>query len=93
MLPRHAERRLQPMPPSSLSTAAPLALLPPAGLKALRAAGDGSTRFRVLLSDGRHSHPAMLATGLSHLVTAGALREGGILRVDDFMCQDIHGKR
>ncbi|KAL6624800.1 hypothetical protein ACP70R_032121 [Stipagrostis hirtigluma subsp. patula] len=60
-----------------------------------RVAG-GSTaaeRYRLVLSDGVHSQLAVVATSLNRLVSDGALRRGSVVRVLDYICSAVLGRR
>ncbi|KAL6624796.1 hypothetical protein ACP70R_032117 [Stipagrostis hirtigluma subsp. patula] len=53
----------------------------------------GAERYRILLSDGVHSQPGFLASSLNHLVSDGALRRGTVVRLLDYICSFLQGRR
>ena len=58
-----------------------------------QANASGQQRYRVNLSDGRHYVQAMLATQMVELVDRGDFAQGAIVRLEEFMCNPIHGRR
>lgn len=50
-------------------------------------------RFRFMASDGHHQVSCMLATQLANLVSSSQLCDNTVLRVDDFICNNISGKK
>ncbi|RCV06480.1 hypothetical protein SETIT_1G166000v2 [Setaria italica] len=52
-----------------------------------------SERYRMTLSDGAHSHQAILATAFNPFVWDGTLRVGTIVHLNEFICNTIHDKR
>ncbi|VDM30217.1 unnamed protein product [Hydatigera taeniaeformis] len=60
------------------------------GYKNVPGSNAGQNRYRLLLSDGVKSHSfAMLATQLNHLVEAGKLLNGSIIRLKKFVCNNV----
>lgn len=53
---------------------------------------EGQDRFRVILSDGTHFIQGMLATQLKGVVDSGELQQDSIVRVNDFMNNNIQGR-
>ncbi|KAL6619660.1 hypothetical protein ACP70R_034799 [Stipagrostis hirtigluma subsp. patula] len=53
----------------------------------------GAERYRILLSDGVHSQQGFLASSLNHLVSGGALRRGTVVRLLDYICSFVQGRR
>lgn len=47
----------------------------------------------MMLSDGVHLQQSMLATQLNNFVTTGALKIGSVLRLNDFICNLVHGRK
>jgi hypothetical protein len=68
-------------------------LVLPAGIKRLQNAQAQHDRFRVLLSDGEFSHSCMLATQLADLVHSNALKEGSIVTLLDYICNQVQNKK
>ena len=50
-------------------------------------------RFRVALSDGEYYVHAMLATQLVDCVKSGEMGPGTIVRLIDFLCNVVHGRK
>ncbi|KAL6619664.1 hypothetical protein ACP70R_034803 [Stipagrostis hirtigluma subsp. patula] len=50
-------------------------------------------RYRLVLSDGVHSQLAVAATSLNRLVSDGDLRRGSVVRVLDYICSAVQGRR
>lgn len=67
----------------------------PTGIKKLNNSQQqpGSDRFRLLLSDGEFSYSAMLATQFSHVVLSGQIKETSIIRVIDYLCNQLQEKK
>jgi hypothetical protein len=63
------------------------------GMKPLKSQGGGRELMRVLLSDGVHSHPCLLASQLSELVASGGLRQGAIVSLHDWVGNAVAGKK
>ncbi|GJN36321.1 hypothetical protein PR202_gb25170 [Eleusine coracana subsp. coracana] len=57
------------------------------------AATAASQRCLLLLSDGVHTQRGALATCLTHLVRDGDLRRGTVVRVLDYVCTIVQGRR
>ncbi|KAJ4779252.1 Replication A 70 kDa DNA-binding subunit [Rhynchospora pubera] len=56
-------------------------------------AQNTTERYRMLLSDGAHTQQAMLATQLNSLVKEGNLQAGSIVRLNEYICNEIQGRR
>ena len=52
----------------------------------------GAARYRLLLSDGRHTRPVMLATNTHHLVEGGALAPNALVRLRVCKSVSVAGK-
>ena len=52
----------------------------------------GAARYRLLLSDGRHTRPVMLATNNHHLVEGGALAPNALVRLRVCKSVSVAGK-
>ena len=50
-------------------------------------------RYRLILNDGEFYQQGMLTTQLNHLVTSGALKEGTIVRLNEFIIQKVGQRR
>lgn len=50
-------------------------------------------RYRLAVSDGEHFMQAMLATQLNHLVTEKEVMSNSIVRLNDFISQEVSSKR
>ena len=61
-------------------------------VKTVAGGSAGNPRYRVVLSDGSLFVQGMLATQMAHLVQSGQLRENSVIRVDDFMKNDVAGR-
>jgi replication factor A1 len=55
--------------------------------------GTSSPRYRLSVSDGDHCQQAMLATQLNSLVADGSLELNTVLRMNDFIANEIANKR
>jgi len=56
--------------------------------------GQGADRYRLLLSDGVHSHSsAMLATQLNDKVDSGELSQFAVIKLVKYLCNQIQGDR
>lgn len=55
--------------------------------------GTGVTRYRLQISDGVRYQQAMLATQLNNCVAEGALQVNSVVRMRDFICNEVSGKR
>lgn len=67
-------------------------------IKKIEPAGNGNNlngpdRYRVLLSDGDHIVQGMLATQKNELVISGQLIENSVVRLLDFLCNDVKGRK
>jgi replication factor A1 len=56
-------------------------------------AGPSPERYRVICSDGQHYLLGMLATQLNARVASKELDAFTIIRVDDYLCQPVQGRR
>ena len=54
---------------------------------------DASGRFRLIASDGAHAIQGLFAQGLNAKCAAGEIVKYSILRVRDYVLQDVNGKR
>ncbi|KAG0479184.1 hypothetical protein HPP92_013903 [Vanilla planifolia] len=50
-------------------------------------------RYRMLLSDGVHHQQGMLATQMNDIVKSGQLQKGSIVKLNEFFCNTIQGRR
>lgn len=50
-------------------------------------------RYRLVISDGIHFQQAMLATQLNELVNDGKLQPKCIVRLNEYICNTVHGRR
>lgn len=66
---------------------------PVPGIKPLKSSSGGRELMRVLLSDGTHSHCGLLTTPLSALVASGGLRQGAIVRLQDWVANVVKGHK
>ncbi|KAF6982814.1 hypothetical protein CFC21_001155 [Triticum aestivum] len=57
------------------------------------ASAGGTDRYRFLLSDGVHSQEGILVPSLDSLVRTGRLRDGTVIRVLDYVCNSVCGRR
>ncbi|KAK3249417.1 hypothetical protein CYMTET_41152 [Cymbomonas tetramitiformis] len=55
--------------------------------------GSAAERFRLVLSDGHHWGQAMLATQLNHLVTTEQVKEGTVMRLQEYICNVVQGRK
>ncbi len=55
--------------------------------------GSNNERFRLAMSDGQQWMSGMLATQLNELVKSKQIGIGVMLRVDEFITNDLQGKR
>eukprot|EP01104_Vermistella_antarctica_P004477 TRINITY_DN1491_c0_g2_i3.p1 TRINITY_DN1491_c0_g2~~TRINITY_DN1491_c0_g2_i3.p1 ORF type:complete len:391 (-),score=145.22 TRINITY_DN1491_c0_g2_i3:47-1135(-) len=64
-------------------------------IKQIQAQSNNSApvRYRLNISDGVHSHVAMLATKLNDLVNNNQLVVNSIIKVCEFICNDVQGKK
>jgi replication factor A1 len=53
----------------------------------------GSPRYRLAVSDGKHYQQAMLATQLNSLVADGSLQVHTVIRMNDFIANEVANKR
>jgi replication factor A1 len=56
-------------------------------------ADSAAVRFRLAVSDGTHFQQAMLATQLNRLVSDRTIVQYSVVRVNDFVVQDVAGQR
>ena len=82
-----------PVPQSRKSACCPPPLCPVAGIKPLKSSNGGREHMRVLLSDGTHSHHCLLASQLSALVASGGLRQGAIVRLQDWVANVVRDRK
>ena len=54
---------------------------------------SGGPRFRLLASDGAHATQGLFAQGLNAKCAAGEIVKYSILRVRDYVLQDVNGKK
>lgn len=54
---------------------------------------SGGPRFRLLASDGAHATQGLFAQGLNAMCAAGEIVKFSILRVRDYVVQDVNGKK
>ena len=54
---------------------------------------SGGPRFRLLASDGAHATQGLFAQGLNAKCAAGEIVKYSILRVKDYVLQDVNGKK
>ncbi|KAJ3676427.1 hypothetical protein LUZ60_003839 [Juncus effusus] len=54
---------------------------------------SASERFRMLISDGVHTQQAMLATQMNCLVKEGSLKHGSVVKLHEFICNDIQNRK
>lgn len=47
----------------------------------------------MLISDGLNFQQAMLATQLHNMVNDNGIETGCIIQLNDFICNDVHGRR
>lgn len=62
-------------------------------LRPVSTAQNSTERYRMLLSDGIHTQQAMLATQLNPMVKSGSLQTGSIVRLNEYICNQIQGRR
>lgn len=56
--------------------------------------GNGTDRYRLLLSDGRNSYShTMLATQLNEMMSSGQVDNMSVVRVKQYICNTLHGDR
>ncbi|CAN0045580.1 unnamed protein product, partial [Discosporangium mesarthrocarpum] len=55
--------------------------------------GSASERYRLVLSDGKHFTQSMLATQQNSIITEGSLREGCLIRMQEFIVNLVQGKK
>lgn len=63
------------------------------GIKRLGNGQAQQDRFRLLLSDGEYSHSCMLATQLADMVNGDQVREGSIITLVDYICNQVQNKK
>lgn len=56
-------------------------------------AGVQQDRFRVLLSDGEYSTGCILATQLGDMVSSNAIVDNSIVRLDDYINNQVQDKK
>ena len=62
-------------------------------LKSKSTDASGGPRFRLLASDGAHATQGLFAQGLNAMCAAGEIVKFSILRVRDYVVQDVNGKK
>lgn len=62
-------------------------------LKSKTTDASGGPRFRLLASDGAHATQGLFAQGLNAMCAAGEIVKFSILRVRDYVVQDVNGKK
>lgn len=62
-------------------------------IRLVNTAQNTAERYRMMLSDGTHTQQAMLATQMNLIVKSGALQKGSIVRLNEFICNVIQGRR
>lgn len=50
-------------------------------------------RIRLVLSDGEHIHQAIVATQLNELVNAGQIQKWSLVRLIEFICNNVNGRK
>jgi len=56
-------------------------------------AGQSGERYRLVISDGEFYIQGMLATQLNELVQSGELRQNALIRLNDYIANEINGKK
>jgi len=54
---------------------------------------SGTERYRVVLSDGLHYQQGMLATQKNELVHNGRLQKGSIVKLSQYICNDVQNRK
>ena len=49
----------------------------------------GQERYRLVLNDGEFYQQGMLTTQLNHLVSSGQLKEGTVVKLQEFLCSQV----
>ncbi len=80
-------------PASHMHRRPPLPCCSCAGIKRLQSQDSGRELVRVLLSDGTYSHPCLLNSQLSELVAGGGLRQGAVVRLQDWTANMVQGRK
>jgi replication factor A1 len=62
-------------------------------IKQLNPGGSSGIRHRLILSDGVHYQPAMLATQKNELVLSGQMVDNSIITVQEFVMSNLQGKK
>lgn len=62
-------------------------------LTSANAQPDAKKRYRLSLSDGSHALAAMVATQLNRIIESDELKTNTILRLKEFICNEVAGKR
>ena len=57
------------------------------------AAEPGKQRYRLAVSDGEHWMSALIATQMAHLVTENRLVVNTVLRLKEYIVQDLGGRK
>lgn len=62
-------------------------------IKRIAAPAGGADRYRLVIQDGEYYQQAMLATQLNSLVSEQGLCDGSIVRLNEFICNLVAGRR
>jgi len=63
-------------------------------LKLVQSQQNNTTeRYRLVLSDGLHYQQGMLATQKNELVHSGRLQKGSIVKLSQFICNDVQNRK
>lgn len=63
-------------------------------LKLVQSQQNSSTeRYRLVLSDGSYYQQGMLATQKNELVHSGRLQKGSIVKLHQFICNDVQNRK
>jgi len=63
-------------------------------LKQVQAQQASNTeRYRLVLSDGSFYQQGMLATQMNELVRSGKLQKGSVVRLAQFICNDVQNRK
>jgi replication factor A1 len=63
-------------------------------LKPVQSQQNSATeRYRLVLSDGLHYQQGMLATQKNELVHSGRLQKGSIVKLSQFICNDVQNRK
>jgi hypothetical protein len=53
----------------------------------------GQERYRLVLNDGEFYQQGMLTTQLNHLVSSGQLKEGTVVKLQEFLCSQVSTRK